>query len=77
MRLDNIEEQGDKMRIYKTGYVSGAQVTRMYDSLDGNKGKGQQRYNTFCFKAFSSESQPNYKAKGFNDRIFHYKVFTW
>ena len=30
--LDNIEKQEDKMRIYKTGYVSGAQVTRMYDS---------------------------------------------
>ena len=30
--MDNIEEQDDKMRIYKTGYVSGAQVTRMYDS---------------------------------------------
>src|SRR6478735_1269824 len=67
--MDNIEEQDDKMRIYKTGYVSGAQVTRMYDSSDGNKGKGQ-RYNTFCFKAFSSERQQDYKAKGFSERIF-------
>ena len=68
--MDNIEEQDDNMRIYKTGYVSGAQVTRMYDSSDGNKGKGQQRYNTFCFKAFSSERQQDYKAKGFSERIF-------
>ena len=71
--LDNIEEQQDKMRIYKTGYVSGAQVTRMYDSSSSNKGKAQQRYNTFCFKAFSSEQQPNYKAKGFSERIFTIK----
>ena len=62
------------MRIYKTGYVSGAQVTRMYDNANnGTKGKGQQRYNTFCFKAFSSEQQPSYKAKGFSERIFTIK----
>jgi hypothetical protein len=72
--IDNIEEQEDKMKIYKTGYVSGAKVTRMYDSPNGNnKGKGQQRYNTFCFKAFSSERQPSYKAKGFSERIFTIK----
>jgi len=72
--LDNIEKQEDKMKIYKTGYVSGAQVTRIYDnSNNGTKGKGQQRYNTFCFKAFSSEQQPNYKAKGFSERIFTIK----
>ena len=41
--------------------------------LHGNKGKAQQRYNTFCFKAFSSEQQPNYKAKGFSERIFTIK----
>ncbi len=27
----------------------------------------------YCFKAFSSEKQPNYKAKGFSDRIFTIK----
>jgi hypothetical protein len=69
--LDNIENQEDKMRIYKTGYVSGAQVTRMYES--SNKGKAQQRYNTFCFKAFSSEQQPRYKGRGFAERIFTIK----
>ena len=30
-------------------------VMIMYDSLDGNKGKGQQIYNTFCFKAFNCQ----------------------
>jgi hypothetical protein len=72
--IDNTEEQEDKMKIYKTGYVSGAQVTRIYDSPNGNNiGKGQQRYNTYCFKAFSSERQPSYKAKGFSERIFTIK----
>jgi len=57
------------------GIALGAQVTRIYDSSsDGNnKGKGQQRYNTFCFKAFSSEQQSSYKAKGFSERLFTIK----
>lgn len=73
--LDNIEEDDDKMKIYKSGYVSGAQVTRMYDSTNTGKNntKRQQKYNTFCFKAFSAERQPNYKAKGFAERIFTVK----
>jgi hypothetical protein len=72
--IHNIENQEDKMRIYKTGYVSGAQVTRLYESSNNtSKGKGQQKFNTFCFKAFSSEQQPNYKAKGFAERIFTIK----
>ncbi len=71
--IDNIEEQEEKMRIYKAGYTKGAKVTRMYDSSSGGttKAKEQKRYNTYCFKAFSSEKQPTfYKAKGFIDRLF-------
>ena len=30
-------------------------------------------FNTYCFKVFRSEKQPNYKAKGFSDRIFTIK----
>jgi hypothetical protein len=74
--LDNIEEDTDKMKIYKSGYVSGAQVTRMYDTNTAGKNtttKRQQKYNTFCFKAFSAEKQPNDKAKGFSERIFPIK----
>jgi len=74
--IDNIEEQEEKMRIYKAGYTKGAKVTRMYDTSSGgtSKAKEQKRYNTFCFKAFSSEKQPTfYKAKGFIERIFTVK----
>ncbi len=67
--LDNIDNQPEKMKIYKAGYVSDAKVTRLYDST-GRNSKVQNSYNTFCFKAFSSERQPSFKAKGFSDRIF-------
>ncbi len=61
------------MKIYKTGYFSGAEVIRIYDSPIGRKSKRQQKYNTYCFKAFSSERQPSYKGKGFSERIFTIK----
>lgn len=69
--IDDIENQEEKMRLYKGGYVSGTQVTRIYDSPDNNKSaKRQQRYFTYSFKAFSSEKFPTfYKAKGFNERL--------
>jgi hypothetical protein len=71
--IDDIEKQEEKIKIYKAGYVSGAQVTRMYESPNGRKTNGQQKYYTYCFKAFSSEKQPTYKAKGFSERIFTIK----
>ena len=68
--IDDIEKQLEKMKIYKPGYVSGSKVTRMYDTSIG-KPKSQQSYYTYCFKAFSSESQPDIrKAKGFGERLF-------
>ncbi|WP_415311075.1 hypothetical protein [Candidatus Nitrosocosmicus sp. FF01] len=69
--IDNIEEQPEKMKIYKGGYVSGTRVTRLYESAEGSKTKRkQQRFFTFCFKAFSSEKNPSFfKAKGFNERL--------
>ncbi len=71
--IDSIEEQEEKMRIYKAGYVAGAKVTRMYETQNGAKSKRQQRYNTYCFKAFSSERQPAYKGRGFAERLFTVK----
>ena len=72
--IDDIEDQGDKMKIYKVGYVLGSQVTRMYDSTNGTNAKPQKRFYTYCFKAFSSERQPNsFKGKGFGERIFTIK----
>ncbi len=53
--IDDIEEQPEKMKIYKVGYVTGAKVTRIYDSNVG-KSKSQKSFNTYCFKAFSSKN---------------------
>ena len=70
--IDDIEEQQEKMKIYKSGYTMGSKVTRMYDSSIGaGNSKKQKRFNTYCFKAFTSEKQPGfYKGKGFIERIF-------
>ena len=63
---DNIDENTDKMRIYKNGYSSGFPVYR----TDTTYGRKQYRFHTFCFKAFAAERTPDsIKAKGFNQRI--------
>ena len=63
---DNIDENTDKMRIYKNGYSSGFPVFR----TDTTYGRKQFRFYTFCFKAFAAERTPDsVKAKGFNQRI--------
>jgi len=63
---DNIDDDRDKMRIYKNGYTTGNPVLR----TDTSYGRKQYRYNTFCFKAFAAERLPDsVKAKGFNQRI--------
>ncbi len=63
---DNIDENTDKMKIYKNGYNSGFPVFR----TDITSGRKQFRYFTFCFKAFAAERTPDsIKAKGFNQRI--------
>jgi hypothetical protein len=64
---DNIDQDLEKMKIYKVGYQSGKKVTRM----DLSAGRKQGSYWTFSFKAFSAERQPNNtKAKGFMERTF-------
>jgi len=63
---DNIDDDRDKMRIYKNGYTTGNPVLR----TDTSYGRKQYKYNTFCFKAFAAERLPDtVKAKGFNQRI--------
>ncbi len=63
---DDIDEDRDKMRIYKNGYTTGNPVLR----TDTSHGRKQYRFNTFCFKAFAAERLPDsVKAKGLNQRL--------
>jgi len=63
---DDIDEDKDKMRIYKNGYTTGYPVLR----TDTTYARKQYRFHTFCFKAFAAERTPDStKAKGFNQRI--------
>lgn len=67
--IDDIDTQVDKKRIYKSGYTTGTKVTRIYESGKANK-RNQKRFNSFCFKAFTSEKQPVFNnSKGFIDRL--------
>lgn len=62
---DNIDEDREKLKIYKNGNITGRPVLRMDD--DG--GIRQNRYFTFCFKAFAAERLPDsVKARGFLQR---------
>jgi hypothetical protein len=63
---DNIDENQEKMRIYKNGYTVGFPVLR----TDTTYGRKQFKFNTFCLKAYAAERLPDsLKAKGFNQRI--------
>jgi hypothetical protein len=48
---DRIEDDRQKMGIYKNGYIAGIQIPR----TDVSAGRKQEKYNTYCFKAFSAE----------------------
>ena len=66
--IDNIDGQDEKMKIYKAGYMTGTKVSRNDDTSSGRRSQG---YWTYCFKAFTSEKQPDsIKGKGFNERTF-------
>jgi hypothetical protein len=55
------------MKYYKCGYQSGKKVART-DLPQGER--TQNKWNTFCFKAFAAERLPDIvKAKGFHQRI--------
>jgi Bifunctional DNA primase/polymerase, N-terminal/Primase C terminal 1 (PriCT-1) len=63
---DNIDEDHEKMKIYKDGYTTGRPTTK----TDTTYGRKQFKYNNFCFKAFAAERLPDsMKGKGFNQRI--------
>ncbi len=65
---DDIDEDREKMKIYKNGYTAGIKVFRL--DIPQTGGRKQDAYNTFCFKAFAGEKRPNSKkAKGFNQRL--------
>jgi hypothetical protein len=62
---DNIDEDIEKMKVYKNGYTTG----RYYHRIDTSVDRQQLKFNTFCFKAFAGEKLPDsVKAKGFNER---------
>lgn len=64
---DNIDNNLEKMKIYKVGYNAGKKVSRM----DLTFGRKQQSYWTYCFKAYTAEREPDKdKAKGFLERTF-------
>jgi hypothetical protein len=63
---DCIDEDRQKMAIYKNGYITGFPVAR----TDTSFGRKQLKLNTYCFKAFAAERLPDsFKARGFNQRI--------
>jgi hypothetical protein len=64
---DNLDYDYEKMRIDKSGYTSGKRVAR----TDLPRGERiQNKWNTYCFKAFAAERLPDQiKAKGFHQRI--------
>ena len=62
---DRIDEDRQKMAIYKNGYITGFPVAR----TDTSFGRKQFKLNTFCFKTFAAERLPDsLKARGFNQR---------
>lgn len=62
---DRIDEDRQKMAIYKNGYITGFPVAR----TDTSFGRKQIKLNTFCWKAFAAERFPDsLKARGFNQR---------
>jgi hypothetical protein len=62
---DDMDEDREKMRIYKNGYTTGYPVLR----IDTSFGRKQLKFNTFGFKACAAERLPDsLKAKGFNQR---------
>ncbi len=70
---DDLDEDRDRMRIYKNGYTTGYRVQRNDEPTNGIGGQ-QNAYCTYGFKAFAAEKLPDsLKAKGFKDRIVELK----
>lgn len=69
---DRIDDDRQKMSIYKNGYITGFPVSR----IDTSFGRKQLKLNTFSFKAFAAERFPDpFKAKGFNQRVLEMQCY--
>ena len=67
---DNIDEDREKMRIYKDGFTTSIPVLR----TDTSFGRKQYKFNTFCFKACAAEHLPDViKGKGLLQRYVIYE----
>jgi hypothetical protein len=65
---DNLDEDGDRMRVYKMGYTKGFRVPR--NDKEANGELNQNGYFTYGWKAFAAERQPDSTtAKGFASRV--------
>lgn len=70
---DNIGHDRVKMRIYKEGYLSGFRIPR----TDISRGRRQESFYAFGFKAFAAEQLPDaYYAMGFIDRLIVLKCIN-
>jgi hypothetical protein len=64
---DNIENDHEKMQIAKSGYTKVYPVTKIVITPFG---RIQNKYNSFCFKAYAAEKSPDLmRARGFIQRI--------
>ena len=65
---DNVDEDRNKMRIYKNGYTTGKPVFRN-EETESATGKTPMRYFTYGWKALAAERLPDSViARGFLDR---------
>jgi hypothetical protein len=79
--IDDIDDQSDKKKYYKSSYRAGVKVTRMYDNNNSTpvkskrKSSRQNGFFLFGFKMFASEKMPDkIKSKGFLERIIPLKA---
>lgn len=78
--IDDIDDQSDKKKYYKSSYRAGTKVTRIYDNNSSptnskRKSSRQNGFFLFGFKMFASEKMPDkIKSKGFLERIIPLKA---
>jgi hypothetical protein len=72
--INNLDDDIDKLNIYKSGYSLGS---GRVPKLDFQSGRVQEIYLTYCFKIFAAaKSLDNSKAKGLLDRAFEIKCIA-
>jgi hypothetical protein len=55
--IDDLDEQPDKLKMYKSGYTRGLKVPKS-EKASESLGFEQEGYYTFGFKAFAAEKMP-------------------